>query len=347
VLQTNLRLVSFYLLSATAITAEPLETFQDCDVCPEMIELPLGEFVMGAPDSEFRTIAYIGYNEAGELAQLFATPEEPYIPANEGPQNKVIVDRRIAIGRNEVTFDEWMACVNDGGCGGYIPNDTADQWGSSNAIEQSLADPRFERTPSQREISEVVGNPESLHISGRYPINEVSYQDATAYVNWLNEKLRTDAYRLPTEAEWEYAARGGTSTRFAQGYEPTAEQANISGAATASMEQRDRPDLRTLGHPVPVDELDAANAWGVRHMSGNLEEITLSCYSGETATLPSWVSTSEWLEKSIAKSCDRTLRGGNYGQDMSEARVAARGPVREQTRFDFIGFRVLKEVEEY
>lgn len=339
-------------LAAPTARAEPRGSFQDCAVCPEMIELPMGSFVMGAPDDEFRTVAYIGVNDAGQLAQKFATAEAPYIPRNEGPQNRVAVDIRIAMSRNEITFDDWMACVDDGGCDGYVPDGTADQWGDSDKIAASLADTRFKPTPSQDEIAKVLYTPELLKIGGRYPVNSVSYLDATSYVTWLNRKLGSDAYRLPTEAEWEYAARAGTTTRFAQGYEPTPEQANISGAATASMEQRARPDLRTLGHPVPVDELEAANAWGLRHMSGNVEEITLSCYPAKADGKPDvdrpladWDTTSEWLKKSVAPSCDRVTRGGNYGQDMNEARVAARGATREAARLDFIGFRIVKELD--
>lgn len=332
--------------------AEPLNSFRDCAVCPEMIELPMGSFVMGAPEDEFRTIAYIGVNAEGHLAQMFATAETPYIPRNEGPQNRVAVDIRIAMSRNEITFDDWMACVADGGCNGYVPDGTADQWGESDKIAASLADPRFVPTPSQVEIAKVLYTPAFLPIGARYPVNSVSFLDAVNYVTWLNRKLGTDAYRLPTEAEWEYAARAGTTTRFAQGYEPTPEQANTSGAATASMEQRARPDLRTLGHPVPVDELEAANPWGLRHMSGNVEEITLSCYPVKADGTPDvdrpladWDTTSDWLEQSFAQSCDRVTRGGNYGQDMNEARVAARGATLEAARLDFIGFRIVKDLD--
>ncbi|MDZ4086800.1 MAG: formylglycine-generating enzyme family protein [Tabrizicola sp.] len=331
---------------------EPLNRFQDCPACPEMIELPTGSFLMGAPDDEFRTIAYIGVTDEGRLAQRFATAEDPYIPRNEGPQNRVTVDIRIAMSRTEITFDDWTACVVDGGCNGYVPDGTADQWGDSDKIAASLADPRFKPTPSQGEIAKVLRSPAFLPIGGRYPVNSVSYLDATSYVDWLNRKLGTDAYRLPTEAEWEYAARAGTTTRFAQGYEPKPEEANISGAATANMEQRPRPDLRTLGHPVPVDELDAANPWGLRHMSGNVAEITLSCTPTKAdgspdvdRPLPDWDTTSEWLERSVLPSCDRVTRGGNYGQDMNVARVAARGATLEAARLDFIGFRIVKELD--
>lgn len=321
-------------------TVAPLERFRDCAKCPEMIVLPLGEFMMGAPDDEFRAIAYF----TGQGMQR-ATPENPFVPENEGPQHRVVVDIRIAMGKNEVTFDEWMACVNDGGCGGYTPPDTIGPNGTLEGIKRALTDPRFIHTPSEIDIAAVTGNPKKLLLSGRYPVNRVSYLDAVAYTQWLNQKLGTDAYRLPTEAEWEYAARAGTTSRFAQGFEPRPEQANISGEFTELELQQERLDLRTLGHPVPVDELDAANPWGLRHMSGNVGEITLSCYPADTKHLPAWGTTREWLIQSVDDSCDRVRRGGAFSRGMFRARVAWRTGIAETLRLQSFGFRIVKEIE--
>ena len=320
--------------------AEPLDTFQDCPECPEMIELPLGEFMMGAPEGEFTSITVFGPN-----GYEIASAEEPIVQVNEGPQNRVVVDIRIAMGENEVTFDEWMACVDDGGCGGYIPNNVVGRSGTLEGIQRALTDPRFIHTPSEEYIASVIGNPKDFIADGRYPIMRVSTLDAISYTQWLNEKLGTDAYRLPTEAEWEYAARAGTTTRFAQGYEPRPEQANISGEVTVVELMQLRPDLRTLGHPVPVDELDAANPWGLRHMSGNVREQTLSCYSGYTAPLPAWGTTREWLEMSVEESCERVVRGGDYFSGMLTARVASRRGANETVRDRYYpSFRIVKEI---
>lgn len=332
--------LAFAFLSISASHAEPLDVFRDCDTCPEMVELPMGSFIMGAPDDEFRR--GFGWNGHTLVPPSPEFPDRDKIDEDEGPQHKVTIDIRIAMGRNEITFDEWMVCVNDGSCGGYIPDDEVGQWGTDEAVIRALTDPRFKHIPSEANIARAVGNPSRLQIGGRYPVLYVSYLDAQAYTAWLNQKLGTDAYRLPSEAEWEYAARAGTTTRFAQGFEPTPDQANISAEFTELVMMKDRPDLRNLGYPVLVDELDAANPWGLRHMSGNAGEWTLSCYIKRYA---GWSRTREWLEKSFGPSCERTVRGGSFNLPMDAARVAWRNGREETARTSFYGFRVVKELD--
>jgi formylglycine-generating enzyme required for sulfatase activity len=108
---------------------------------------------------------------------------------DEGPQHKVAIPE-FALGQYEVTFDEWNACVKGGGCKGYEPSDNG--WGR-----------------------------------GRRPGINVSWDDAQAYVRWLSQETGKP-YRLLSEAEWEYAARAGTTTRYSWGDDPpTPELANF------------------------------------------------------------------------------------------------------------------------
>lgn len=239
-----------------------------------------------------------------------ATPDNPVTKDDEGPMHHVQIDLPIAMGRNEVTMREWMACVNDGHCGGFVPSD-------------------------------VVGGRSVL--GPDHPVTNINYADSLSYVAWINEKTGTNAYRLPTEAEWEYAARAGTTTRFAQGDELTSDQANFAGASTASFTNADRPDLLTRGVPVPVNELDASNAWGLRHMSGNLAEYTISCY---TDRYLGWSTSHEWLEKSVwDEGCLPVLRGGAYSCPMECNRSAFRARYRNyEFRGDISGFRIVKEL---
>jgi formylglycine-generating enzyme required for sulfatase activity len=288
---------------------EPLTVFRDCEACPDMVVLPLGEFVMGAPGDEFHR----NHTLCNGVPQR-ATPECPYTKDDERPQHRVVVDIPIAMGRTEVTYEQWMACVEGGGCGGYVPPET------------TLVDG---------------GAGGTAVVTGSHPVLEVSYLDALAYVTWLNREVGAEVYRLPTEAEWEYAARAGTTTRFAQGDELTSEQANFHGRLTEFVLMEPRPDFLTRGVPVPVEELDAANAWGLRHMSGNAMEVTLSCY---TSRLGGWSTTSEWLRESGGESCERAVRGGDWGSPLDILRVAWRGPQTEEWRLKYSGFRVVREL---
>ena len=136
-------------------TLKPKDVFKDCANCPEMVVVPAGSFKMGSPTSE------------------------PERSAEEGPQHLVTITRPFAVGRFEVTFDEWDACVAEGGCNGYKPSDEG--WGR-----------------------------------GRRPVVNVSWDDAQSYVTWLSKKTRK-SYRLLSGSEYEYAMRAGTQTVYPWG----------------------------------------------------------------------------------------------------------------------------------
>jgi formylglycine-generating enzyme required for sulfatase activity len=106
----------------------------------------------------------------------------------------VTIGRPFAVGKFSVTFDEWDACVADGGCNGYEPSDQG--WGR-----------------------------------GRRPVINVSWNDATAYAAWLSRRT-AKTYRLLSEAEREYAARAGTTTPFWWGGSISTQQANYDGTST-------------------------------------------------------------------------------------------------------------------
>ena len=297
-----------HLAASFSVTAGPLDTFSDCEGCPNMIELPVGDFLMGAPEDEFRR--NLVWRDG---AHHKASPEYPHLKSDEGPQHRVTIDMPIAMAQNEISYSQWLTCVGDGGCNAYIP----------------------------RAFVYVASDGTRYDVSGDHPVLFVSFDDANAYVQWLNRKVGANLYRLPTEAEWEYAARAGTHTRFAQGTEITSSQAAFSGILSEMVLIEDRPDLLTRKHPVAVTDLDAANQWGLRHMSGNASEMTLSCY---TDTYAGWSTSSEWLEKSQGKTCRRAIRGGNYDAAIDILRVAWRGSSDVTTRTKHRGFRVIKQL---
>lgn len=157
-------------LDIVPVTYTPGHTFRDCDNCPEMVVLGGGLFSMGSPASE------VGRGR------------------DEGPQREVAV-RPFAVGKYEVTFAQWDACLAGGGCNGYSPADGG--WGR-----------------------------------GDRPVTNVSWQDAQSYLDWLNGQVGGLRYRLASEAEWEYAARAGASEAYGFGPRVTATQATFRARQT-------------------------------------------------------------------------------------------------------------------
>ena len=146
-------------------------TFRDCPNCPEMVVVPSGSFMMGSPK-----------NEKGRYE------DEGTSSGKGGSQVNVTIPRPFAMGKYEVTFDDWDACVAGRGCS-HKPKDEG--WGRGNR-----------------------------------PVINVSWKDAKTYVTWLNAKVVGKPYRLPTEAEWEYVARAKSTTSFWWGDKASHKYAN-------------------------------------------------------------------------------------------------------------------------
>jgi formylglycine-generating enzyme required for sulfatase activity len=154
-------------------TLQPGDSFRECAKCPEMAVVPAGSFVMGSPAPEYGR------------------------GSNEGPQHTVTFAHTLAVGRFSVTFDEWDACVADGGCDRYSPPDQG--WGR-----------------------------------GRRPVIGVSLNDANGYLTWLSRKTGA-TYRLPSEAEREYFTRAGTTTPYWWGSTISPDQANYGRSVSQSL----------------------------------------------------------------------------------------------------------------
>ena len=293
----------------------PLARFKDCAACPEMIVMPQGAFMMGAiPGESQNPFDIYGKDATRRIRQ----PGEINIVPSEHPRHRVEMDIPYAISTNETTRAQWMACVEEGGCT-YVPSERVLMLGGYKILGPD------------------------------HPVIHVSYLDAQQYIAWLNLKAGAEVYRLPTEAEWEYAGRAGTTTPFAQGTELTADQANFSRAATEHVLGRgdssavSLPKLTNRYMPVPVQALDAANAWGVRHMSGNVSEVTLSCWSDQHLGLS---TDSAYLRDAQSQgSCRRVAKGGDYRWAMDGLRLASRTRPTEDRRESFLGFRVVRELK--
>jgi formylglycine-generating enzyme required for sulfatase activity len=248
------------------------DSFKECAVCPVMTVIAPGAFTMGSPTTEL--------GRAG----------------SENPQHLVTIGHKFAFGRFSVTFDEWDACVADGGCGGYSPADQG--WGR-----------------------------------GKRPVVNVSWNQAQAYLAWLSHKTgRT--YRLPTEAEREYAARAGTTTPFWWGSSITTDEANYNGSYTYG---DDGVHGETRGQSVPVDSF-LPNPWGLFQMHGNVSEWTQDCWHDNYYADPP-TDGSAW----IFPDCPlRVRRGGSIGSPPQVLRSAARLSGPQAKGQPFIGFRVVR-----
>ena len=177
VLRVMYLLVILVLASmAQADEMTPGKTFRDCDHCPEMVVVPAGSFQMGDVSGE-------GHSD-------------------ERPVHHVTIEHSFAVGKYEVTFAEWDACVAAGGCS-HQPNDEG--WS------------RYKR-----------------------PVINVSWADAQEYVRWLSYETGKP-YRLLSEAEWEYVARAGTTTTYWWGNEIGANKANCSGCDSQWDNRRTAP----------------------------------------------------------------------------------------------------------
>lgn len=169
--------------SAGAEPLQPLSVFRDCEACPEMVVMPQGAFMMGArPEDSRNPFDFFGEN----ASRTKRAPGEINIIPFEHPRHKVEMDIHFAIARTETTLGEWMACVEAGGCR-HVP---------------------------ETQVVKPVG---FGRIGPKHPVVNVSFLDALEYVAWLNAQVGAEVYRLPSEAEWEYAARAGTETAMRRG----------------------------------------------------------------------------------------------------------------------------------
>ena len=252
-----------------AAATRPGRVFRDCTGCPEMVILPLGSFTMGSAAAE-----------AGRAP-------------TEGPQHRVAITHQIAVGKFEVTFDEWDLCVREGGC---KENPGNSGWGK-----------------------------------GKRPVINVSWNDAKQYAKWLADKTGK-GYRLLSEAEWEFAARGGSAGAFSFGASISADQANYdaafayAGGATGTR----------LGKTATVGSYKP-NAYGLYDMHGNVAEWIEDCLNDTYAGAPN--DGSAWTSGNCGQ---RLVRGGSWESNPSALRSASRAYFIPFVRLNSVGLRVAR-----
>ena len=234
---------------------------------------------------------------------------------DEGPQRRVTIEK-FALARTEVTVGSYRRFLEESG---HKPDPGCWQWdiekGEWNENKQAgWSAPGFEQTDA-------------------HPVACVSWSDARAYIDWLNGKVAGSPYRLPSESEWEYAARAGTTTPFSYGETIGTSQANYDGNYTYGDGVKGPYRKRTVG----VEELDAANDWGFRHMHGNVWEWTEDCWHGNYNGAPS--DGRAWLSEQSGDCSHRVVRGGSWYLIPRYLRSAFRSGDRTDGRFSYVGFR--------
>jgi len=179
---------------------------------------------------------------------------------------------------------------------------------------------------TQQEWKAIMGNNPSKFNGNDLPVESVSWNDVQDFIKKLNEKEGTNKYRLPTEAEWEYAARAGTTTRYSFGDDDS----ELGEYAWFNKNSDDKT------HPVGEKK---ANPWGLYDVHGNVWEWVQDEWHGNYDGAPS--DGSAW-EDGVGAS--RVNRGGSWFSSDRYCRSAYRGYSDPGYRFRYLGFRLLQEV---
>ena len=173
---------------------------QPCAFCPEMIVLPSGDFTMGSSDDDRNHWDHFALDGRPPIGvPLFRDDLGRTYWSSQSPQHTVHV-KSFAVGLFEITFEQWDACGDAGGCG---------------------------RNPHPRDYSQG-------QFRGSFPVFDISWNDAQEYLAWLS-RVTGRHYRLLTESEWEYAARAGTTQPFWWGNTPDERYGNFEGAGPGFM----------------------------------------------------------------------------------------------------------------
>jgi formylglycine-generating enzyme required for sulfatase activity len=235
------------------------DVFRDCRECPELVVVPAGEFEMGSNDFDF-----------------------------EKPVHRVMIAKTFAIGRREVTFEEWDQCIAAGGCR-HRPDDRGQG-------------------------------------RGERAVTDVSWRDATAYAAWLSQKTG-QKYRLPSEAEWEYAARGGTKTAYWWGRDIGTRFANCRDCGGNS------------GQQAIAAGSFSANPFGLFDTAGNAAEWVQDCWNDSYRGAPR--DGAAWTSGQCGQ---RVLRGGSFDSQARYLRSASRFRYDVEVRYYANGFRIVRDL---
>jgi formylglycine-generating enzyme required for sulfatase activity len=296
------------LLLATACANSALEEFSDCAACPIMIELPAGNFRMGTADED-----------------RIPDPKTGKLNVNESPQHVVTFPEPFAIGKYEVTVEQFAEFADSTG---YVASGGCIGSTGGNALKLRI-DPNLDwRNPGFEQAA-------------TEPVVCVSYTDARAYAAWLT-RTTGNRYDLPTEAQWEYATRGGSDDRYFWGNDPklACKYANVRGP-------RPGKAMDTAAELAVCDDGQAgiapvgnyqANPFGIHDALGNVWEWVMDCshpnYDGAPTDGGAWVDEADCVF--------RIIRGGSYSNPIVRSGSAIRAGRPGTGKAPNLGFRVAR-----
>lgn len=294
------------LPSARVQASAPGTSFRDCaEGCPEMVVVPQGTFTMGASADE----------EARDL------PDQ--LRGHAVPRHSVTIRYKLAIARYDVTRDEYAQFVKETGRPAPDSCITINAPGTAFiATDANWRSPGFPQT-------------------GRDPVVCVSWDDAQAYVAWLSAKTG-HVYRLPTEAEWEYAARAGTTTARYGSDDPLelCRYTNVGDLDYSEQHPGDSEVNRACrdGYAVtsPVGSFPP-NPFGLYDMLGDVMDWTEDCWNDSYGGAPA--DGTAWQSGDCSK---RVIHGGSWDAALSVVRSAARRGIPTSYRTTTFGFRVAR-----
>lgn len=237
---------------------------------------------------------------------------EPGRDSDEGPRTIVEIQDPFLMSRTEVTRGQWQAIMGEespGPSSGIVVRDSESQRRSTGSVSEA----------------------------DNLPMTRVTWAEAAEFCSRLSllatqRAGRTINFKLPTEAQWEYACRAGSDTPFAYGRIITSDLANIDGTEPYPR----APASPDRGFVTPAGSLPP-NAWGLYDMHGNVWELVRDRYSEDYpgGHVRDWVGG--------RRGYDRVMRGGSYSTGAEEARSANRAPISSTERRVDLGFRIIME----
>lgn len=304
-------IVAWLLASPVALAQQPADApARDCEACPELAVIPPGQFRMGS------------------------SPDAPELdPATgESPSVALSFTRPFLMSRREVTVGEFRRYVEAtgaepaAGCRVWLGGGWVDE------RDRGWRDPGYPQPPHDND-----------------PVVCISWEDARAYADWLSQQSG-QRYRLPSEAEWEYAARGGTSFPRYWGEDDSREDvalslacdhANVYDASAVETLRLPWPNARCNDRAplvAPVGQY-RPNAFGMFDIIGNAREWVMDCYTASYLGRPEDARAWTWQG-----GCERrSVRGGSWASRPRDARAPARGAEPAAHRQSDLGFRVARD----